>query len=586
MRGYWHITALSISLSIFTVIIGKSWILIFGITWLILLKVFKRLSLLPFIVSLTALLFFSFYIPTQSESPYLETNEKRQFTGQVVQTLHQTPEKVQFTLQEKSTKQKFIILYFKNKDHSVDQTNLNAIKYGANCTLVGKLQVPQEARNPGQFDFKNYLVNQGITSQIIVNELNHVQCSGASMFHPFLQLRGNLLYKVRESINSDMSAWLQALVLGDRTHLEEKVIQLFQRWGLSHLLAISGLHVGIIVGSLYFIFVRLGILTKESTEIMLISFLPIYAIVAGSEPSVLRAVLMVMIFLVINKLRLDLQMQDTISLVFILLIVFNPYIIYHIGFQFSFLVTFGLILSRQWLSQTKSIGWQLLILSFVSQMVILPLQINYFHIFQPLSIILNFFVVPYFSLFVIPAMFFVLPAIYIAPKTINFIMSIIESIHEIVLSSLFFIDEHLYFPYVIGEFPLSFTIVYYVILGLLFIHLQNNELKKAVNDSVLLVGLMTTLVVQPYFSPQGMITMLDVGQGDAFVIELPYRKGVIFVDAAATVKYGDFTITDDVYTYTIKPFLYSRGIQSVDAGSLSQAHVDHDRSSQCLIRDN
>src|SRR5699024_5873256 len=92
----------------------------------------------------------------------------------------------------------------------------------------------------------------------------------------------------------------------------------------------------------------------------------------------------------------------------LLLILFDKYIVYHVGFQLSFIVTFGLILSKHWIGQSNLRVLQGLQISFVSQMMILPLQLAYFSTFQPSSILLYFLVVPYFSLFVIPYMFILL----------------------------------------------------------------------------------------------------------------------------------------------------------------------------------
>src|SRR5699024_8039126 len=98
----------------------------------------------------------------------------------------------------------------------------------------------------------------------------------------------------------ETSQWLNALIFGDSSFIDTEIIELFQRWGLSHILAISGLHTGIIVGIIYFLLVKLSITTKERAHILIIVFLPVFAITAGGEPSVWRASLMVLLFLVLN----------------------------------------------------------------------------------------------------------------------------------------------------------------------------------------------------------------------------------------------------------------------------------------------
>src|SRR5699024_3765742 len=198
------------------------------------------------------------------------------------------------------------------------------------------------------------------------------------------------------------------LVLGDDSQIDSDITEIFQDWNLSHLLAISGLHVGLVAALFYFILVKFNLLTREKAQWLLILGLPIYAFLAGGEPSVWRSSIMVLFFILFNKLNWRISPMDVLSIVFILLIAADKYIIYHIGFQLSFPVTFVLLLSVIWVSHNESRVFSVLQISFIAQMMILPLQLAYFSTFHPLSILLNVLVVPYFTLFVIPSMFLLL----------------------------------------------------------------------------------------------------------------------------------------------------------------------------------
>src|SRR5690625_7984661 len=104
-------------------------------------------------------------------------------------------------------------------------------------------------------------------------------------------------------------------------------------------------------------------------------FLPLYTLLAGGQPSVWRASLMSLFIIIVAKLRITMSVSDSLSLEFIVLMVLDKYIVYQIGFQLSFIVTFGLILSRAILKKPTSFFFQVLQISFISQMMILPLQI-------------------------------------------------------------------------------------------------------------------------------------------------------------------------------------------------------------------
>lgn len=294
---------------------------------------------------------------------------------------------------------------------------------------------------------------------------------------------------------------------------------------------------------------------------------------------------MVIFVIVLHKANLKYSYTDVISLLFIVLILLNKYIIFHIGFQLSFSVTFGLIISSRWLASSPSRLAQLLQISFVSQMAILPLQVHYFSIFQPLSILLNVIVVPYFSIFVIPFMFLLLLCIKLPAFIIVFFEKVFLQIHHFFIFLLEKLDFHLDYPFIIGKFPIYFSLIYYVIFMMLMIALENRRLKLAFRNAVLLIIYLVFLTMRPYFSPLGLVTMLDIGQGDAFVVELPYRKGVFLIDAGAALAFPDFESTDKQYEQIIKPFLYSKGINKLDAVFISHEHADHYGSLPFIMRD-
>src|SRR5699024_5127576 len=103
-------------------------------------------------------------------------------------------------------------------------------------------------------------------------------------------------------------------------------------------------------------------------------------------------------------------------------------------------------------------------------------------------------------------------------------------------------------------------------------------------SSVLLTLIIATVAIRPYFSPVGTVTMLDIGQGDAIVIELPYRKGVFMIDAGSRVTF-DEALSDREYEQIIKPYLDYRGIQKIDVVFVSHEHIDHMGSITFMIKD-
>ncbi|HLR41033.1 MAG TPA: DNA internalization-related competence protein ComEC/Rec2 [Virgibacillus sp.] len=591
MRGYWHFTAISVAISFLTIYFQNYWFIIGFFLWLSFLYYYQLLGKVPIIVSFVFFLFFMVYIPAQDKTENtlyddIPPIKQTTLTGQIIRPAAITQKKVDFLFQNQQSEEKISVVFFPDQATAhANHHHYTSWKHGATCKITGKLEHPSLARNPGQFDFQTHLLQQGITYQLILQSLDDIDCKGSSFLDRFYTIRANLINHINKTLSPETAGWLNGLVLGDDSFINEDITDLFQRWSLSHILAISGLHVGLVVALVYFMLIKLNIVTKEKAQWLMILFLPIYALLAGGAPSVWRASTMVLLFIILNKIKVKFSVTDTLSLVFLLLILFDKYIVYHVGFQLSFIVTFGIILSKHWIGQSNSRVLQGLQISFVSQMMILPLQLAYFSTFQPLSILLNFLVVPYFSLFVIPYMFILLVLSFLPSILIQFFDLLFVRVHRLVMMLVEFIDEYADYPFIIGEVPIELACIYYALFFTCMRSIQKFNLKKAFIYGCYVSLAVMYLAVRPYLSPFGTVTMLDIGQGDAFVIELPYRKGVIFMDAGASFSFEDFQPTEKVYDQIMKPYLYSRGISKINAVFLSHEDIDHMGSVPYMIKD-
>ena len=575
MKGYWHIVALSALVAGISVLLEWNLFIVIFI-WLAYLFASQRLKILPLLLSLISFLFFYHYFPpVESEvSSEVYSNESSILQGKIIQAPIIQENKIELVVEDHITTDKVMVIYFPEELETNPHETIS-LKYGASCVVHGETEYPEGASNPGEFDYRQFLLKKDIAKQIIVNNLTDIECDGASFLHRFIYLRQLLTRQAPDSISDYTAAWVNALVLGDDSLLDQSVIRLFQDWGLSHILAISGLHIGIVVGLVYVLLIKTTAMTKEKAGLVVLLFLPLYAVLAGGEPSVLRASAMVVLFIILRRMKILVSPLDVISIVFLLLLLFDRFMIYHIGFQFSFLVTFGIILTRNWLSRVSSSFYQVLIISFISQMVILPIQLNYFSLFQPLSILLNLVIIPYFSIFVIPFMFFFLLFSFLPESILHAFDLLFIGIHHKVLLFIEWVDQHFNYPLYVPELPVSFFICYYACFVISLVYIEWGRLKKAFLGFTLLTLLLVGYAALPYYSAEGTVTMLDIGQGDAFIIELPYREGVIMVDAGAKFTFEDMEPSSSVYERIIKPYMRSRGIHEIDALFITHEDLDH-----------
>lgn len=586
-QGQWHYIALS---AVFSFLLLHShqgiFLYLLFLAWLLYLYFKKALLVSQIWLVIAFSIFFYHYFPTYDDPLIYEEAlaRKTQVEGTIISPINYSDQKISFSLKTKD-KEKILVTYFL-PDELKEKSSPFFLPERANCIVTGRRQLPKEATNPYQFDYRKYLYNQGIYSELIVQDREELICKpSSSLLAKVYQIRASFIHKAEENLHPSIAKWQQALLFGHTDSLETSVKELFQRWGLSHLLAISGLHVGIFLAILYFAFIRTFQMTREKAQCLIFLLLPFYAVIAGGEPSVWRASLMTMLLLLFSFKHGSLHRLDLLSIVFIALLLIDKHLIFHIGFQFSFLVTFGLILSAQWFQQSHSKFQLALKISFIAQMMIVPLQMYYFYYFQPLGMIVNLLIVPYFSFIVIPTMFASL-LLYFLPSLVQKVFeSLFLWLHQFVLFMLEQLDRYFSLPFMSGEINLLLASIYYFCLIGMMVYLEKEGLKQAFYYGIGLTLLLTFIIVEPYLSKEGSVTMLDIGQGDAIVLELPYRKGVFFIDAGATIDFTDNEPKDTVYRSVIKPYLMGRGIEEIDSVFISHAHLDHHGSVRYLVED-
>ncbi|WP_051353125.1 DNA internalization-related competence protein ComEC/Rec2 [Thalassobacillus devorans] len=570
MRGYWHIFAVAFVLGGLTFSSWQEGTAIIYITLLLtglfIMKPSKH----------RMIMIGSFYLLgglIVTGDPPAPGKPGPVITGELATIPNETDNSIEVVMKVTDSKQKVLLTAFV-ENSSASVTALTADwQHGAVCQVQSAVSLPPSATNPGEFDYRDYLSHKGITSQIIINEATQMTCSGSSWLALLYEQRKRLLNAYEENLPDDVFSWLTALVFGNTDGLDNTIIELFRRWNLSHLLAISGLHIGLMIALLLYILYRSGITTVEKSFWFLFFFMPLYALFAGGAPSVLRAVTMALLGMLILKLRLQIRLLDMLSLLLLSFLIINPSYFYHLGFQFSFLVTFAIVLSNTWFNRTSSKLFLLSKISLLSQLIILPLQLFNFFQFNPLSIFINLIYVPYFSFFVIPYMIFLSFFTLFVPGLASLGSEIFLLIHGFFLEVLRQVDTFLYYPWIIGKITPLFSIGYYILLALMMVKLENGEERKAFNTGILVVTLLIIFSLKPYFSKEGTITILDIGQGDSIVVELPYRKGVFLIDAAGPSHFSknQKRIADNV----IRPFLQSKGISDIDAIFLSHEDSDH-----------
>ncbi|RAP76754.1 ComEC/Rec2 family competence protein [Paenibacillus montanisoli] len=292
---------------------------------------------------------------------------------------------------------------------------VSAWRRGSKVVLSGELSAPAAATNFGGFDYRRYLRSQRIHWQFGAEGAAAVRTSAGSRWTAasmlgFVDAARAALGERMDRLYPDLqSGYMKGLVLGITDDLDPTVYRQFAQLGLTHILAISGLHVAVFLYALGGL-LRLARLTRERMLLLLIAAVPLYVLLAGASPSVVRAGIMAMLGLAAARLH---KLGDGLHLLAaaaLAMLAADPYMLGNVGFQLSFLVTAGLILGAAPVRGCLPAGrhrltkalLDLLAVTAVAQAVSLPLTIYYFNAIHLLSIPANLVLVPFISFIVMP----------------------------------------------------------------------------------------------------------------------------------------------------------------------------------------
>lgn len=348
-------------------------------------------------------------IPTFSKSHYshlekISDNQSHQLEFIIKKRLKPTAYNHRYyveLLKIDSTRVSGTLLMNLDKESTAENINMSA-----RILTTAVLQNVKPPLNPYQFNYNNYLENLGIYHQIFLKDqvvLAIPQCPKSIMDYAqairemFNKRFQKLAFKPTEH------ALINALLLGQRQDITTDVYEDYAKAGAIHILAISGLHIGILLLILQFImkpllYFRHG---KFVRLLMILCLLWSFAIIAGLSPSVVRAVTMFSLFAIVRGLKRTSNSLNTLAVSAFILLLFRPGFCFDVGFQLSYAAVASIIivkpvLDRWWRIKHRIGNWflDLFKVSIAAQIGVLPLSLYYFHQFPGLFFVTNMVVVP------------------------------------------------------------------------------------------------------------------------------------------------------------------------------------------------
>ena len=453
------------------------------------------------------------------------------------------------------------------------------IEFGDDIDFLGKLRKPHPNNNPYSFNYKEYLEKQGIYATIFTysNSLKVEKCEQNLYSKIFLTPRKWLRNRITKLFSKKESGFLRAIILGEKVALDKEIKEDFANSGLSHILAVSGLHTGVIA-LILLTFFQVILRKKNFARVITIFILFYYMVLCQFIPSVSRAVIMISLVLIAKIIQRKSDNINTLFTAAFIILLINPAQILYVGFQFSFIAVFSILIIYPIFSKIlfsfyekcKPLYWilSLMIISFIVQLFLAPLTIFYFNKIAFGGILANVIAIPLLS-FILPlsilTIFFPLTSInfyYVAAN--KFLINILFDISHFVSSKRIFLLDFLNFEMwqVLG--------IFLVLIILILAWRKRDKISRKVVYVCTSAFLIIILVFLPLFlySPKVELTILDVRTGDAIFLQTPCRKNIL-------IDTGNKTDKIDFGEKVVFPFLQSKQIRNLDLLVLTHPHADH-----------
>lgn len=490
------------------------------------------------------------------EIPDIPSGEKITITGMVTKREQKEDRQVYYLKNcfNNSTNSKFSVLAY-------TQTG-DLYPIGCELSLYGTIYQLKEAENPGQFDAKEYYQSQGILYTFQTEAVISYQ-GEAYIWEKITCLREYFSGQIMRVYDERDEGILKAVLLGDKSSLREEDELLYQKNGISHLLAISGLHISMI-GISFYKLLRKCNLTFLEAGIPSGILLFLYGGMTGFGISTIRAVCMFLVMIFADIFGRAYDMASAMALAAIIILLRNPLQAWQAGFLLSFGAVAGICVVYpilQSVIQTKKKWVQTILFSLSLTLVTYPISVHFFYEYSLYSILLNFIVIPLMPVimgFGAAGMFAGCIATHLG-KIIgipaHLVLSLYEVLGEWVVS----------WPQAVvrlGREELWQLILYYLILLIVLLLLWYDRRKIY----LFFLPIAVTVVTLRFYAPLEF-TMLDVEQGDGLFLRLP-SGATCFID-------GGSTNVKDLGKYRLLPYLKYEGVDALDYVIFTHLDEDH-----------
>ena len=485
---------------------------------------------------------------------------------------------------------KYIVVLNKVDNREIDQKLMlkvigeKSFELGDMISFYGELKLPMRNTNPKLYNYKLSLLSDKIHTTMTIKDFS---------IH-LLERRPSIKYKVRSSFEKDVSdlfnlylneknaPLIPSIILGKSSLLEEEDLLKYRELGLAHILAVSGLHIGIISSFLIFVISRMGV-NRKINIVLSLSIIWIYGFLIGFPPSTLRASIMFTILIYSSLIHEPYDSINTIMVSMLISLFINPFWLFDIGFQLSYMATLSIvvltpnIIKMFYPFKNKIIMAVASILSV--NMGLLPIQSYYFNRIPILGLFANLVTIPLLSLSLVLGIsmiafnytfsFLNIGLGALLNSILNLQYIIVEILHRIPIDSI-----KVFSP------DMLFCLLYFIVLGIAFNIINFNYYRTGVKRAILyyLLILVSWNVIIISMDQRIEIDFIDVGQGDSILIKT--QDSSYLMDTG-----GSLMSSFDIGQNITLPYIEKLGLMSLDGVIITHFDEDHYQGLYALMKE-
>lgn len=487
---------------------------------------------------------------------YIESIKERD-TGITV-----TAYNVTVTEGPKVSKRDKLLVYYSSSDNLV-----NELKIGQLLKINGDAKPFDTPSNPGEFNASGYYHNKGYAYSIFSEQIDIVNYRYNRMKEAIRTISDRVSAIYYKMLPENEAGLTCGIVLGKRELISEEDEALYRKNGIMHLLAVSGMHVSTISMLILWIISHTGVGFVKGRMITA-ALLIIYGYLTGFSISCMRAVIMIIMSIAARICGRGYDSPQAISAAGIIILLFNPKDLFSAAFLLSFgAVSSITLLAPVYLRQLECVRLKPVISSLTVTLVTTPVIIYFYNDTSLYTFLLNLIVIPLMTLLFIAGVVSVILYV-ISPGLGEFAAGTIHYIFMLYEKMCLFCEEHIYSLRITGHISIRRIMIYYILVIVIYVFIMFCR-RCLINRIVYAVSILAGLIILSY-SPktnEALITMLDVGQGDGLLIELPSGKNMM-ID-------GGSSDNDELAKYTLEPFLRYKGINHVDMWAVTHMDADH-----------